>query len=75
LDQKIRSRFDELIEEGNELISKMVAHNKEFKARTRNDGVMYVSGVYGHASEYQALVFKTESMGIIYPDTLMAVQS
>ena len=51
LDRKIRSRFDELIEEASELISKMKAHNE---ANPRNFGQNY-----GHESEFQAIVVKS----------------
>ncbi len=54
LDQKIRSRFDELIDETDELSLKMRAHNKANPGR--------VTSNYGHISEFQAVVVKVLSL-------------
>ncbi len=54
LDQKIRSRFDELIGETDELSSKMRAREK------KNPGRIYPN--YGHISEFQAVVVKVLSL-------------
>ena len=54
LDQKIRSRFDELIDEASQLVSKMSMHNKlNSHAYAPN---------YGHVSKFQAIVVKILSL-------------
>lgn len=50
LDQKIRSRFDELIADTSDLISKMRAHDEANPGRHGN--------YYGHVSEFRAIVVK-----------------
>ena len=57
LDQKIRSRFDELIAEANELIPKMRKYGDEFNRRRAGSGVLSLTN-YGHVSEFQAFVVK-----------------
>lgn len=57
LDQKIRNRFDELIVEANELISKMKVHAKATGQRSSS---IYPN--YGHSSEFQAIVVKVLSL-------------
>ncbi|MDE2775681.1 MAG: DUF4145 domain-containing protein [Chloroflexota bacterium] len=54
IDQKIRSRFDELIAEANDLVSTMRAHNKANPSRYGSN--------YGHASEFQAVLVKVLSL-------------
>ncbi|MCY4145282.1 MAG: hypothetical protein OXE95_06780 [Chloroflexi bacterium] len=54
LDQKIRQRFDGLITETSELISKMEAHNEEYKHLNPD----YIGSNYGHVSEFRAVVEK-----------------
>ena len=53
LDEKIRNRFDELIFEANELMSKMTAHNEANPSLYAN---------YGHVSEFQAVVVKVVNL-------------
>lgn len=64
LDHKIRSRFDELIDEGNDLIARMTIFAEEQKRiererNARGDGVVSIRRTnYGYPTEYQAHVVK-----------------
>ncbi|MYD11283.1 MAG: DUF4145 domain-containing protein [Chloroflexi bacterium] len=65
LDQRIRNRFDELIVEANDLISKMVAHDKATRHKSNSP---YPN--YGHGAEYQAIVVKVTSLiETVLPDS------
>lgn len=58
LDQKILNRFDELIAEASELISRMVEHDEEYsRSNPRSFG-----GDYGHKSEFRAVIVKVVNL-------------
>ncbi len=61
LDQKIRSRFDELITEANELIPKMKEYGAVYDRRQANSNVIGPT-YYGHVSEFQSIVVKLLSL-------------
>ena len=61
LDQKIRSRFDKLIDEANTLIPKMREYGTEDDRRKANSSVISPT-YYGHVSEFQEIVVKVRSL-------------
>lgn len=60
IDQKIRARLDELIQEASDLINKMEQDNREYHARNRNSIV--TGKIHNQKTAFHALVIKFVSL-------------
>ena len=59
VDQRIRYRFDELIQEGLELVTKMEIYNQDRHREDSGSSIIIFGEIPGHTMEYNSLVVRT----------------